>query len=517
MDSSTARDGAVRAKTSSDGFARDRLSSEGKRYRMLRQDLGTAHAGLRGRIAAADGPGKGHMSTDRWREIETLYHSARERKPEDRSPYLEDVCRGDDALRREIESLLAQEERAVKFLETDEPVALEPALEGSVPTGERIGPYLVLDFLQKGGMGEVYRARDVRLDRAVAIKFLPCVPTATPVALERFQREVRAASALNHPRICTVHDVGEYQGRPFFVMELLEGQPLRDRIAGQVIAIPAVVELGMQICDALQAAHAKGIVHRDIKPANIFVTSTGQIKILDFGLAKLTAKPHPTAATSMSETTSTVTGIVNSRPGSLMGTLAYLSPEQARGEDVDTRTDIFSFGIVLYEMATVRLPFQGETPEEVIDAILHRTPVKPSELNPTIPASLERIILRALEKERTARYQSAAEILADLSELQQGSRRRSIRRAWFAAASLVLVLGIGLFFAINSARRSNSGVPEIVQRQLTANPVNDSVYSAAIAGDGKQLAYTDLRGVHILGIDTGQVRDVPLPPGFCFR
>src|SRR6516165_9622392 len=281
---------------------------------------------------------RGIISTDRWHEIETLYHSARERKPEDRSAYLEDVCRGDVALRGEIESLLAQEERAVKFLETDEPGALEPGLEGSVPTGERIGPYLVLDFLQKGGMGEVYRARDVRLDRAVAIKFLPGALAATPDALERFQREVRAASALNHPRICTVHDVGEYQGRPFFVMELLEGQPLRDRIAGQVMAIPEFVDLGMQICDALQAAHAKGIVHRDIKPANIFVTSSGQIKILDFGLAKLTAKPHPTAATGMSETTATVTGIVNSRPGSLMGTLAYLSPEQARGEDVDTRT-----------------------------------------------------------------------------------------------------------------------------------------------------------------------------------
>jgi len=460
---------------------------------------------------------RGIMSTDRWHEIETLYHSARERKPEDRSAYLEDVCRGDVALRGEIESLLAQEERAVKFLETDEPGALEPGLEGSVPTGERIGPYLVLDFLQKGGMGEVYRARDVRLDRAVAIKFLPGALAATPDALERFQREVRAASALNHPRICTVHDVGEYQGRPFFVMELLEGQPLRDRIAGQVMAIPEVVDLGMQICDALQAAHAKGIVHRDIKPANIFVTSSGQIKILDFGLAKLTAKPHPTAATGMSETTATVTGIVNSRPGSLMGTLAYLSPEQARGEDVDTRTDIFSFGIVLYEMATVRLPFPGETPEEVIDAILHRTPVKPSELNPTIPASLERIILRALEKERTARYQSVGDLLADLTELQQASRRRSIRRAWLAAGFTVLALGAGLLFAINLARNSGDGTPEIVQRQLTANSVNDSVYFASIAGDGKQLAYTDLRGVHIRAIDTGEVYNVPLPPGFCFR
>lgn len=455
--------------------------------------------------------------SDRWRQIETLYHSARGKKPEDLTSYLELACGADEELRREIESLLAQEERAVKFLETDEPGAFGSAVAGSVPAGEQIGPYVILDFLQKGGMGEVYRARDVRLDRTVAIKFLPRAVAAAPDALERFQREVRAASALNHPRICTVHDVGEHQSRPFFVMELLEGQSLRDRIAGKVMAIPEVTDLGMQICDALQAAHAKGIIHRDIKPANIFVTSSGQIKILDFGLAKLAAKPHSAAGASMSETTATITGSVNSRPGSLMGTLAYLSPEQARGEDVDTRTDLFSFGIVLYEMATGKPPFHGESPEEIIDAILHSTPIKPSELNPAISSSLERIILRALEKQRTARYQSAAEIFAGLSELQQGSRRRSIRRAWFAAASLVVVLGAGLLFAINSARRSNTGVPEIVQRQLTANPVNDSVYRAAITGDGKQLAYADLRGVHVLGIDTGQVRDIPLPPGFCFR
>ena len=200
-----------------------------------------------------------------------------------------------------------------------------------------------------------------------------------------------------------------------------------------------------------------------------------------------------------------------------MGTLSYLSPEQARGEDVDALTDIFSFGIVLYEMATVRLPFSGETPEEVIDAILHRTPVKPSELNPTIPASLERIILRALEKDRTARYQSAGDLLADLTELQQASRRRSIRRARLAAGFAVLTLAAALLFTINLAKNSGGGTPEIVQRQLTANSVNDSVYFASIASDGKQLAFTDLRGVHIRAVDTGEVYNVPLPTGFCFR
>jgi eukaryotic-like serine/threonine-protein kinase len=458
------------------------------------------------------------MSTDRWRRIEALYHSARERTPEDRSAYLEHACGGDEPLRGEVESLLAQEERAVKFLETDEPGGLEPSIAASVGAGEQIGPYLVLDFIQKGGMGEVYKARDIRLDRTVAIKFLPRAVAGAPDALERFQREVRAASALNHPRICTVHDVGEHQGRPFYVMEFLDGQSLRDVIADKPLAIPEVVDLGMQICDALQAAHAKGIIHRDIKPANIFVTASGQIKILDFGIAKLVTKPHPSAAvTTTDQTTATVTGIATTRPGRLMGTLAYLSPEQARGEEVDTRTDIFSLGVVLYQMATGELAFRGETPDELIDAILHQAPLKPSELNPSVPAILERIILRALEKDRSARYQSIEALFADLQELRQAKPR------WFRTAPLLLVLVAALatatFTGIMVARRthSNAGAPDLVQRQVTANPNNDSVYAAAISGDGKQLAYTDLEGVHVRLLSTGEVHSIPLPPGLCFR
>jgi serine/threonine protein kinase len=458
------------------------------------------------------------MTTDRWHRIEALYHSACERKPEDRSAYLERACGADERLRGEVESLLAQEERAVKFLETDEPGGLEPAIAASVRAGEQIGPYRVLEFIQRGGMGEVYKARDIRLDRTVAIKFLPHAFAGAPDALDRFQREVRAASALNHPRICTVHDLGEHEGRPFYVMEFLDGQSLRDRIADKPMAIPAIVDLGMQICDALQAAHAKGIIHRDIKPANIFVTASGQIKILDFGIAKLVTKPHPSAAvTTTGQTTATVTGIAATRPGRLMGTLAYLSPEQARGEEVDTRTDIFSFGIVLYQMATGEVAFRGETPEELINAILHQAPVKPSKLNPSVPATLERIILRALEKDRNARYQSIEELFADLRELQRAQPR------WFRAAPLLLVLGATLaaatFTGMMVARRthSNIGVPDLVQRQVTANPNNDSVYAAAISADGKQLAYTDLEGVHIRLLNTGEMHSIPLPPGLCFR
>jgi serine/threonine protein kinase len=457
------------------------------------------------------------MSRDRWRQIEALYHSARERTPEDRSAYLEHACSGDEPLRREVESLLAEEERAVKFLETDEP-SLEPAIAAPIRAGEQVGPYQVLEFLQKGGMGEIYKALDVRLDRTVAIKFLPHAFAGAPDALERFQREVRAASALNHPQICTVHDLGEHQGRPFYVMEFLDGQSLRDRIADKPMAIPAIVDLGMQICDALQAAHAKGIIHRDIKPANIFATAGGQIKILDFGIAKLVTKPHsPPAATTRGQTTATITAIAATRPGRLMGTLAYLSPEQARGEEVDTRTDIFSFGIVLYQMATGELAFRGETPEELINAILHQAPVKPSELNPGVPATLERIILRALEKDRNARYQSIEELFADLRKLQQGRPR------WFSAAALLLVflavLAAAYLIDVMRPRRTqvSGGVPNLVQRQVTANPNNDSVYAAAISADGNQLAYTDLEGVHVRIIDTGVVHSIPLPSGMCFR
>jgi serine/threonine protein kinase/tetratricopeptide (TPR) repeat protein len=376
------------------------------------------------------------MLIDRWREIESVYHSACERSLEERASYLESACGGDEALRREVESLLANEDLAARFLETDEPEASARAPEMPVPAGEQIGPYVVLEFLRAGGMGEVYKARDTRLDRSVAIKFLPRAFATDTAALERFQREARAASALNHPRICTIHDLGEHQGRPFFVMEFLEGQSLRDRIAGDPVPVPELLDLAVQICDALQAAHAKGIVHRDIKPANIFVTAGGQIKILDFGLAKLATERHlATAIAVIADLDQTVTGITLTRPGSVMGTLAYLSPEQARGDEVDARTDIFSFGVMLYQMATGRTTFRGNTSGELIDAILHETPVKPSALNPAIPGGLERIILKTLEKDREARFQSAGDLLAALEEFRRSAASAPRTRRWLLASS----------------------------------------------------------------------------------
>jgi serine/threonine protein kinase len=344
------------------------------------------------------------MSIERWQTVESLFHSARTLKPEQRRGYLESACGGDQELLREVESLVANDELAAEFLETDDPDAQAGARKGSVPPGEKIGPYVILEFLKAGGMGEVHKARDTRLDRVVAIKFVPRALADDPAALSQIQREARAASALNHPRICTVHDMGEHQGRPFFVMEYLEGQSLRERLAGKAMALPELTAFAAQICDALQAAHAKGIVHRDIKPGNIFILASGQIKILDFGLAKsLSERVEPrqnaiqrAAAPSVNDSGAAELAIT--APSTTAGTVAYMSPEQLRGEAVDARTDLFSFGVTLYQMATGRLPFQAETPALLREAILNRPPVPPREINPALPVELERIILMCLQK-----------------------------------------------------------------------------------------------------------------------
>ena len=414
--------------------------------------------------------------TERFRQIERLYHAALEREDAERATFLDEVCAGDEDLRREVDSLLIYSKPSENFIESP---ALDEVARGIANAankkqaihqdadvdrylpGSRISHYEVISHLATGGMGIVYKAKDTRLGRIVALKFLPQHFAHDSYALSRFHREARTASSLNHPNICTIYEVGEHEDRPFLVMEYLDGKTLRELISGRPLDNEKLQQLAVEIANALEAAHVEGIIHRDIKPENIFVTQRGHAKILDFGVAKLRPGknleadsvpapergPQPVSAEPLVEEH---LALRLTNPGSAIGTVSYMSPEQARGEEIDARADLFSFGAVLYEMATGRQAFSGKTTAVVFHAILATQPKSLLELNPALPRAFEGIVWKALQKDRNSRYQSATSMLADLAALRAGepvyARLKTSSLVALLAGVIALLMAVGIYF-----------------------------------------------------------------------
>jgi serine/threonine protein kinase len=382
------------------------------------------------------------MTPERWAQVNDVLHRAMQLASERRAPFLDEACAADDSLRREVESLLAADDEArSSFLQSPPAVRLAK--------GTRLGDYEIQSLLGAGGMGEVYRARDLRLRRDVAIKVLPALASSDRERLRRFEQEAMAAAALNHPNVLAVFQMDTYEGSPYLVTELLEGDTLREQIKHGRMALRKAIEYALQMAHGLAAAHEKGIAHRDLKPENLFVTKDGRVKILDFGLAKL-IEPQ----SSSEHRAPTVDG--ETEPGVVMGTVGYMSPEQVRGQKADHRADIFALGTILYEMLTARRAFQKGTAAETMTAILNEDPTAISQITPSISPALQRVVHRCLEKNREQRFQSVSDLGFALEALSgtdvassRGTERDTLRRIWRSKNPvLVVLLGTAILAAL---------------------------------------------------------------------